>query len=252
MNEQLSDRWLRETAASFHYPPTPDVVTATHARSRSQPEPVVRQLRPAWAVIALLLLLATLLAVPGVRAAMLEFFQIGAIRIFPQEGASKTPSPSLPDASETLLDLAGVTTWEAAQDNTGFPLRLPTYPEGLGAPDAVYYQQLAEPGLDVPVYVLLWRQPGGAGEAQLALYQIAVPDFAQKAASIAALQQTEVHDTLAYWVRGPHRIQLTNSEITDWLPVESNVLIWAEGGITYRLEGASTLDEAVRIAESLQ
>jgi hypothetical protein len=34
--------------------------------------------------------------------------------------------------------------------------------------------------------------------------------------------------------------------------VGSSVLIWEEAGVTYRIEGASSLDEAVRMAESLE
>jgi len=36
------------------------------------------------------------------------------------------------------------------------------------------------------------------------------------------------------------------------MPVTSPVLIWQQDGITYRLEGDLTLDEARRIAESLE
>jgi hypothetical protein len=34
--------------------------------------------------------------------------------------------------------------------------------------------------------------------------------------------------------------------------VQGHVLIWAEGGLTYRLESGLLLEEALRIAESLQ
>jgi hypothetical protein len=33
--------------------------------------------------------------------------------------------------------------------------------------------------------------------------------------------------------------------------IDSNVLIWVDGDITYRLEGDLTLEEALAIAESL-
>jgi hypothetical protein len=36
-----------------------------------------------------------------------------------------------------------------------------------------------------------------------------------------------------------------------WL-VKSNVLVWMDDGITYRLETEESLGEAIRIAESLQ
>jgi hypothetical protein len=36
------------------------------------------------------------------------------------------------------------------------------------------------------------------------------------------------------------------------LVVEGNILIWEQGGITYRLETNLPLEEAVKIAESLE
>lgn len=272
MNEQVREQWLQDVATSFRYPPTPDVAGDVRRRlSRPRVAPKTRPLRLAWAVLAFLLLAAALLAVPGVRAAVLEFLQIGAIRILPQE-ATATPAqtttgraegdvaapatgvttPDRPGATRTLLDIAGATTWEAAQGTAGFPLQLPAYPPALGQPDEVYEQQLWDPDLQEPVFILVWREPQQPEEVRLALYEIAWPYYGLKSASLEAITQTRVNGAEAFWVRGPHRLQLAGGEVEEWLFVAGNVLIWTEGEITYRLEGAATVEEAVRIAESLQ
>jgi hypothetical protein len=274
VKEQFPEQWLQEVAASFRYPPTPDVAGALGRHSRLQAATRARSLRPVWATLLLLLLLAALLAVPSVRAAVLDFLQIGAIRIFPNETAvtpaetgagimgSVTPvSPTrsedtkttqgTPNATRTLLDLAGATSWEAAQASARFHLRLPTYPATLGPPDEVYEQQLPDWEEGVPVFILVWRERERLDEVRLALYHIAHPAYGLKMASASAIAETEVNGKLAYWIRDPHRFQLATGIVEEGFFVPGNVLIWVEGEITYRLEGAQNIEEAVRIAESL-
>ncbi len=80
---------IRQTAVSFKYRPTPDVVTAVRHQLAQQRPSTTRQLRPAWVLIALLtLLLLGNLTVPQVRAAILRIFRIGAITIFEEEVVS--------------------------------------------------------------------------------------------------------------------------------------------------------------------
>ena len=64
---------------------------------------------------------------------------------------------------------------------------------------------------------------------------------------------THVHGYPALWLTRPHNI--------DYLPgdntlirryVESNVLLWEEDAITYRVESDLKLEDALSIAESLK
>lgn len=258
MDEKAFEQRLQEVAVTFRFPNTPDVARRLRYRPRSRAVPSVGRLRPAWIALVVAMLLLALLAVPQVRAAVLEFLQIGAIRILPIE-APATPLPADdPDATleaavppRTLLDLAGATTLEAAQASAPFPLRSPAYPADLGAPDEVFQQQLTEPGLNTPVYIFVWYKDDVPGEVRLALYQIGFRNFALKTAAASAIAETFVRGERAYWVRGPHEIRLASGESEEWLFVPGSVLVWTEDGITYRLEGASEMPEAVRIARSL-
>ncbi len=56
----------------------------------------------------------------------------------------------------------------------------------------------------------------------------------------------------AVWAIGPYPLVLRNKDIQLTRLVDGHVLIWAEGDITYRLETNLSLEEAIRVAESLQ
>lgn len=89
MIESNFDTWekrMQDVAAGLDYPPTPDIAAGVRQRLAGEKRrEIVRPWyanRLAWAVTAVLLAVALLLAVPQARAAILEFFQIGDIRIF--------------------------------------------------------------------------------------------------------------------------------------------------------------------------
>jgi hypothetical protein len=264
-NEQWEAR-LQQLARRFPYPPTPDITGAVRAQlaeeSRLKPELPPRRL--AWAALLVLLILAGLLAVPQVRAALVEYLQIGAVRIFlieptltptPTAGTSleekpvtTTPHPT-PTPLASLLDLAGETTLAEAAKQAGFPIRLPAYPSDLGPPDRVFLQQIGG-----PVVVLVWLNPAQPEQVRLSLQQLGPGTFAEKG-NPGVVQETKVNGQQALWAEGPYVLQFRRGNQVDYdfrRLVEGRVLIWAEGDITYRLESDLSLEEAVRVAESLR
>jgi hypothetical protein len=56
----------------------------------------------------------------------------------------------------------------------------------------------------------------------------------------------------ALWLVGPHALLLRSGEMDYRTLVQGNVLIWELGETTYRLETDQPLQEAIRIAESMQ
>jgi hypothetical protein len=72
----------------------------------------------------------------------------------------------------------------------------------------------------------------------------------------AVLRQVSVAGRPAYWIaRGEHFLffEGPNGERMDsTLRLVSSALIWEEDGITLRVEGAPTLEDAVGVAESLE
>jgi hypothetical protein len=258
----MNDSRLAELAAQFAYPPTPDI--AAHERRRlasrrlasagSQSRarragPNSRMRLLTGAVAALLLLLAVALFVPQTRAALLRILKIGAVSIQVDE----EPLPPTVTPGRTLLDVAGATTLAEASEMVGFDILMPAYPADLGRPDQVYVQKLSDPGLDGPIAILVWLDPARPGETRLSLYQIPVPAYAFKRASMESVRETQVNGYAAFWVQGSHRLQLLDGSYDDnWFFVPGNALVWTDGQITYRLESGLTMEEAVRIGESLQ
>jgi hypothetical protein len=276
------EKQLAQAGRDFIYPPTPDIAVRvaqqTYHPGRRQ---VGRRRSAAWAAGLLILMLAILLAVPPVRAQILEFLQFGAIRIFlstptptptlaptqtiipgtltpaptlaPTQTVipgTLTPAPSLtPSPLPSLLDLGGETTLTQAQQQTNFTILLPTYPADLGPPDKVYFQDSGG-----PTVILVWLQAGNPAQVRMSLMEFGPGSLANKYFS-DKITSTTVNGKNALWLQGNHALFLQKRNASAGnieLMVNANVLLWTEGDITYRLESSLPLDEARRVAESLK
>jgi hypothetical protein len=221
--------------------------------------------RLAWSLAAILILFSSLMLIPPVRAAVIEFIQIGVVRIFPAEptpapeGAPQqefpstmspvtaTPRPTSPPLLPFLESLAGETTLAEANRTVGYPLLLPSYPPRLGSPDHVFVQDA-----DGPMTILVWTDPKQPDEVLMSLHFLPPESWAIKKIEPALIQETTVNGQRAIWAVGPYPIRYANGNIDFIRMIRGHVLIWTEGEITYRLETDLSLDEAVRVAESLE
>lgn len=274
MEEKEFDRWegrIRTWAGGFRYPGTPDVAARLAPAARvGETRPRLRISRPALVLaIILSLLVGASLSVPSVRAAVLEFLQLGAVRIFqsqptvsPSPQPAGTPGPAAlvsaqpsPSASATpadllsLLDLDGGTSLEEARKRTGLPIRLPDYPPDLGQPQRVFVQDM-----EGWVVILAWTSPGQPEQVRLSLHMISPGSFAVEKVAPVVVRETEVNGQPALWTSGPYIVRLARNGGRDFALsrlVQGHVLIWVEQGITYRLEIDLPLEEALQIAESL-
>ena len=55
----------------------------------------------------------------------------------------------------------------------------------------------------------------------------------------------------AFWIDSPHELIVLTAEGTETFVIRANVLIWAEDGVTYRLETTLGLTEAIALAETV-
>ena len=272
------ERWeaqLLAVARALPYPPTPALVAAPRPTAAA---PGARGLvtaprRPArralaWALaVAVAVALLGLLAVPPVRSGVIEFLRLGAVRINLGGGATPTPSATpgptptgaRPPATATLfpsatplasvLDLDGETTLAEARARVRLPIRLPTYPAGLGEPDAVFVQDL-----DGEAVVLVWLDPADPTQVVMSLHFLSSSSLVDKLLKEppARVEFTRVNGREAYWTTGPYYIVARNGFFAQMRLVTGHVLIWFEDDVTHRLETALTMDEAVRVAEGLE
>lgn len=231
-------------ATSFPYPETPDIASSI---GRRQPTRRPLRVRLVWAALLLILISAGMMAVPPIRAAVVDFLQVGAIRIWRVE---PTPAPT-PQATPlpSILDLAGETTLFQARAQVDFPIYLPTYPPELGNPDKVYLQEFGG-----PMVVLVWLGEDGVNQ-RLSLTILGPGTFAEKQ-SVREVEATTVNGTPAVWVTGVHPFQVRNGSYQFTRLVEGRTLIWtapyAEEILTYRLESNLPLQEVIIIAESIE
>lgn len=234
MNDPQWETQVETMARQIKFPPTPDIAEAVHARITAPRRATARPRMLKVAALILLLMTAAVLVVPGWRAQALDWLQIGAIRLVKE---NEVPAATVTTVA-SILDLPGHTTLENARSTVDFPIRLPA---DLREPDAVFVQHVPD-----AVVVLVWLEPDAA---PLSLHQISSANrVIKKYAEMA--EATEVNGELAMWLTEPH--------LVDYLPgdsmlirrhVDSNVLLWEENAITYRLEGELTLEDALSIAE---
>jgi hypothetical protein len=272
MSDPRTERFglrVQAVAANLAYPPTPNISMQVKARLESKVYQLWRtsgdvrlQRRFMFAALALALACITSLAVPQVRATLIDFFQIGAVRIFFTEptptptqgtgavspaGPGQAASLSTPTLLPSLLDLSGQTTLAEARAQTGYALPLPTYPSDLGQPDYVFLQNL-----NGDMVILVWLDPAQPARIRLSLHFIAPGSFAIKKVEPKFIQFTTVNGREAVWAEGPYLLQLSSADYGIRRLIEGQVLIWTDADLTYRLETDQALEEAIKIAESLK
>lgn len=234
---------LRDLGTRLDVPESRDLSAAVLARLDERPRrgrwrPVHRVI--AAAVAAALALATAMVVSPTVRAAVYDLLRIGGVEIHENQPAPVTPVPSvdppLPGERDVSLDEA-----RAAAD---FPLQVPA---DLGPPATV---RLIDDGRVVSMAF-------GSAHGQIRLDQFdggLDPMFA-KFARAQDVKYVTVYGTTAFWVDRPHIVIYTGRDGTlhqESARLAANTLIWEKNGITYRVEGELTEDQAIGIAESLR
>lgn len=162
------------------------------------------------------------------------------------------PVPTRIPTPLPLPTLSGATTLEEARSQVVYPIPLPGYPADLGPPDRVYVQELG-----TKVTILVWLEPGRSDLARLVLYYVPDGAIAEKdVGDYKIVRKVPVRSYQAYWIEGPHMLRFYNADKhPEWANgrlIDGHTLVWSQGWLTYRLETALPLGEAIRIAESLR
>jgi hypothetical protein len=261
---ELFEKQLISIAKGLDYPRTPNIAGSVMTRVRASTRPHFFSRKLAWSLTVILVLFSSLMLIPPVRAAVIEFIQIGIVRIFPRPIEApidvintptsdsiipNTATPSLPSATliPSLSQIAGKTTLEIAQDKVEYSILLPTYPPDLGLPDYVFIQD-AEGAMTI----LVWLDPSQPTQAMMSLHFVPEGSWGIEKSEPRFIEQTNVNGQPAIWAVGPYPLRLSNGDLNHTRMIDGNVLIWADGDVTYRLETNQTLEEAIKIAESLE
>ena len=245
----LEDRLL-DLGRAVAFPATPPLAALVGDRLRQSPRRfgLLRPLSRGMAVA----IAATVLLVGVVAAFGLG---LGGLRLT-FGPVSFSPIPSLLAGP----GLGEPTSLADARAEVTFPLRVPALAE-LGDPDLVY---LAEPPAGGAVTLLYGERDGFPADPTTGIALIVTqfradigPEVFEKLIdSGVSVTSASVRGRAAWWVAGGDHFFFYRD--ANGVPVESTLrlagdtLIWQEGGVTHRVEGAPTLADAIRVAESLE
>lgn len=278
--QELFEKQLLSLAGGLDYPRTPDVAGSVMRRlpspvraersGASRREVEAHDRRPrllsrplTWSLTILLILCLSLMLIPPARAALIEFIQIGVVRILRPEPTplpppneelpvtmvplTATPGPTSQPLLPLLESLAGKMTLEEARQAVGYPILLPSYPPDLGPPDYVFVQDA-----DGAMTILVWMDPEHPDRVLMSLHFIPKGSWAVEKANPTVVRETTVKGQRALWTTGPYPMWLSNGNFDFVRLIDGHVLIWAQGDITYRLETGLSMGEAIKVAESLE
>ncbi len=148
LQQELFEKQVLSLSKGLEYPRTPEIAGTVMTRLRGATRPRFISRRLVWSLTIILILFSSLMLIPSARAAILEFIQIGVVRIFPAEPTplappnqeippptvpiTATPAPTSQPLIPLLEKLAGEMTLEEAQKAVDYPILLPSYPPRPG------------------------------------------------------------------------------------------------------------------------
>lgn len=213
-----------------------------------RPGRVRRHRRLVVALVAAAVALLALLAYPPTRTAIADRLGIGAVRFtVDQSNPSSPPGPATPGPVATTPTQQALAE---AQAEVSFPIRLPD-PALAGAPVHVE----TEP--DPPV-------PGGLVSVAFERFTLtevaAQPDqqavVNKDLGSDTRLELLTVNGRDGAWIAGaPHAwayLDPAGAVRTETIRRAGNVLLWEQGGVTFRIEGLESKADALQMAASLR
>lgn len=232
---------LRSLGTRLDVPDPPEMNTPVLAR--------LDEKRPRWrpvnrvvaAAVAVLVALATAMVVsPAVRAAVYDLLRIGGVEIHENQPPPATPLPGVDPP------LPGERDVSLAQARQAADFRL-TLPAGLGEPGTVRLIDGAR--------VVSMAFASAHGTIRVDQFDGGLAPMFSKFALADDVHQVTVADSPAIWVDRPHPVLYTDRDgsMHDESPrMAGSTLIWEKDGITYRVEGDLTQQQAITIAESLR
>jgi hypothetical protein len=263
LSQERFEKQLLSLSKGFDYPRTPEIAGSVISRLRPAAPSRFISRRLVWSLTIILILFSSLMLIPPARAAIIEFIQIGVVRIFRTEPTplappnqeipsttvpmTATPVPTSQPLIPLLEKLAGEMTLEEARKAVDYPILLPSYPPGLGKPERIFVQDA-----EGKMTILVWINSQQPTKVLMSLHLIPPGSWAIDKFDPADVQETRVNGQSAIWAVGPYPLRLRNNDLQYTRLIEGHVLIWREGNLTCRLETDLSLEEALKIAESLE
>ncbi len=230
---------LAALGEDLRFPPTPDLAAAVGARLRPR--------RPGWERLALAA--AVVLAVLGIAVAAWAPARDTVAGWLGVPGVGIERVPKMPPAtSPSGIDLGSESTLAGAEAQAGFHV---SQASGLGMP-RVFVAQVPS-GREV---ALVYKTAGGEFVLTELRGSVQGYSFEKLVGPETLIEPVTVNGENGWWLSGhPHAFFYDDAQGNPQmgtLRLASNTLAWEQGGIIYRLEGASlSKSAALAIAASL-
>jgi hypothetical protein len=225
---------LREVGRLAAWPPEPDLVPGVRARlGETAPRGFgfARRRALVLALAVLVVAVGAAFAVPSARTAILRFFHIGGETIERVDTLPNAPHRS------PIAGLAGPMSVEDATDRAGFNLLLPPKHGGIYADDGIVATYIRP-------RVVLTEARGELGFSK----KVVLPQ--------TTIEPLRVNDHDGMWISGAkHVVMYFDSQgrvHPKSVRVAGNVLVWAYGSVTLRIEGPLTQAQALSLASSIR
>jgi hypothetical protein len=222
---------LRALGRDVAFPPTPDVASAIRGRLE-RPRFWRRPVAIAIAVV-LVAAIAAVLAVPQSRSAILDWLGLRNVSVVRVEKLPPVPA-------QGRLDLGRRVTLVEAKRRAPWLLLPNSDPNSFWLNESL-------PGGKVS---LLWGTPSNV---RLLLTEFTGRTYIEKVIDgDTQVERVKVGDA-GVWFHGPHVVMFRDRDgrfRESHARLAQNTLVWQVGGVTLRLEGALTKDEALRIART--
>ena len=247
LSHEALGRALSAMSEDIAFPRTPSIAPAVISRLREERGASIRPPFPSmalWSRRRALVLVAVALAAV-LTLAFVARLMLGAAEIRVRPGITPSGPPLGPAGLGSSIPVSQI------DDAVRFDVGVPAGP----APDEAYVFRTNSVRRAA---LLAWD--AGAGERSLLgtpwrmmLIELRgdertlVKDVGQFEDSTFV----EVGGASAFWIDAPHELIVLTDQGEETFLVRANVLIWAEDGVTYRLETTLGLTEAIALAETV-
>lgn len=250
MDDRELERQLRLLGAAIDWPPTPELAEDVADRIGEDAPRGWRLWGPARRGLALGVLTAVVLVgtVGGIG------FALGGLQVIFSDRAPGTP------LAPTVVLQRGFgqpVSLDEARAELGGTLLMPSDP-AVGRPDHVFFQE------KTGAVALAWGSREGLPADRKTGLSVVVTEFPADIGPStfvkiidegALIQRTSVGNASGFWVEGGQHFFFFRT--ADGKPLETtlrlvgNTLMWERDGLTLRIEGAPSLEVALRIAASM-
>jgi hypothetical protein len=239
---------LVELGRRLEYPATPELTPRVRVRLAEAAPPSIwagRRRALALVLVVLAVAIGAVMAVPGTRAAILEFFHLRGVTI---ERVGELPTVPLQPNFDKLF-LGEKVTLEEARKRADFEVVVPA---ALGDPDAVYFQSGNPPSGMVSLVYGTPEEP----RALFTEFRATVDEVIfKKVAPGTHIAQVRIDGQPGYFLSGnPHEFSYFDRRgeyRQEIIRLAGNTLLWEHGPLTLRLEADINREEAVEIARSV-